>query len=70
MGDWPQDCLFEGTVSELLEKVALGNPDDLPADSARMGKALSEMEPKLNVVGITVDRRWKNKQKVIRIDVN
>ena len=69
-GDWPQDCLFEGTASELLEIIALGTPDDLPADSARMSKEISDIEPRLNVLGIAVDRFKKGDQRVIRIDVS
>ena len=61
------DCEFEGTASELLEKVALHDPQVLPADGARMSKALSEMEPRLRALGVMVTRHWKNKRKVITI---
>jgi len=75
-----EDCLFEGTASELLEKVALGNPDVLPevlpADAARMSKALSEeIEPIANARAdskgykFTVDRFKKADQRVIRINI-
>ena len=76
MEPWPQDCLFEGTASELLEKVALGNPDVLPADAARMSKALSEeIEPIANARAerqgykFIVDRFKKGDQRVIRISI-
>ena len=55
--------LFEGTAFELLEIIALGYPNELPADATRMSGALSEIEPRLKEVGVTVDRFWKNKQK-------
>ena len=42
-----QDYLFEGTASELLEIIAWGNPDDLPANATRMGRAFSEIEPRV-----------------------
>ena len=41
------DCEFEGTASELLEIIAQGNPDDLPANATRMGRAFSEIEPRV-----------------------
>ena len=72
-----EDCLFGRTASELLEKVALGNPDVLPADAARMSKALSEeIEPIANARAerqgykFIVDRFKKGDQRVIRIDVS
>ena len=71
-----EDCLFGRTASELLEKVALGNPEALPADAARMSKALSEeIRPIAKVRAerkgykFTVDRYWKNKQKLIKINI-
>ena len=72
MGDWPQDCLFEGTASESLEKISLGTPDDLPTDATRMSKALSEIEPRLKALkphSVTVDRFTRDKQRIIKIDV-
>ena len=74
------DCEFEGTASELLEKVALGNPDVLPevlpADAARMSKALSEgIVPIANARAeskgykFIVDRFKKAEQRVIRINI-
>ena len=71
-----EDCLFEGTASELLEKVALVNPEVLPADAARMSKALSEeIEPIANARAerqgykFIVDRFKKGDQRVIRISI-
>jgi len=71
-----EDCLFEDTASELLEKVALGNPEALPADAARMSKALSEeIEPIANARAeskgykFIVDRLKKGSQRVIRINI-
>ena len=37
---------------------------------ARMSKALSEMEPRLSALGVMITRSWKNKQKLITIELD